>query len=142
MEEKRRRKRRGVFSEINVAPLVDVILVLLIIFMVTAPMMKHGLDVSLPQSETRSIDEQDIDRVLISIDKKGEVYINEAKIPMENFEMKLRQIYSDRLSKSIFLQADKEVPYGKVVEIMDLMKKSGIETLGMVTEPLERKGRR
>jgi len=142
VEEKRRRKRRGVFSEINVAPLVDVILVLLIIFMVTAPMMKHGLDVSLPQSETRSIDEQDIDRVLISIDKKGEVYINEAKIPMENFEMKLRQIYSDRLSKSIFLQADKEVPYGKVVEIMDLMKKSGIETLGMVTEPLERKGRR
>jgi biopolymer transport protein TolR len=127
-------------NEINVTPLVDVMLVLLIIFMVTAPMLKHGIDVSLPQASERLFPEGTEGRYILTIAADKQVYLDNRKIPLEHLEFKLRSLNTSTQLSALFLEADKSLPYGYVVEIMDIVKKSGIKTMGMVTKPKAIKG--
>jgi biopolymer transport protein TolR len=129
---------RGTMSQINVTPLVDVMLVLLVIFMVTAPMMQQGVQVNLPKAETKALTAPE-ESVVVSIEKSGGVYINSAQIPAGELRAKLSEMFASRSKKEVFLKADKDVTYGEVVKTMAEIKAAGIERLGMVTEPAPRK---
>lgn len=128
---------KRLLSEINVTPFVDVMLVLLVIFMVTAPMMQEGVDVNLPQAKGKSLPSKE-KRVTISITDKREIYINDRKTQLVQLEDTLKKIFQNRLDKQIFLRADEIVPYGYVVKTMAAIRNAGIEQLGMVTAPLEK----
>ena len=128
-------------TEINVTPLVDVALVLLIIFMVASPMLKQGIDVALPQASERLFPEETETRFVLSLDKQGELYLDNRRIPFEHLEFKLRQLNESTRVDALFLEADASLPYGKVVAVLDIVKKSGIKTLGMVTKPQEVEGK-
>ena len=125
---------RSTMSQINVTPLVDVMLVLLVIFMVTAPMMQQGVQVNLPKAETKALPAQE-ESVIVSIERSGRVFINSSEIPAGDLQSKLSEMFSSRTKKEVFLKADKDVPYGEVVKAMAEIKGAGIERLGMVTEP-------
>lgn len=125
-------------SEINVTPFVDVMLVLLIIFMVTAPMMQEGVDVNLPQAKGKSLPTKER-RMTITITSKTEIYLNDRKVELANLEDRLKKVFQDRVNKELFLKADKVVPYGFVVKTMAYIRSAGIDQLGMVTVPLEKK---
>ena len=121
-------------SEINVTPFVDVMLVLLIIFMVTAPMMQQGLDVDLPETTTQPMHLKD-DSLVLTVKKDGTVLIANAVVKPEELREKLKSILEGRESEDIFLRADKEAPYGAVVKVMAAAREGGAKTLGVVTEP-------
>lgn len=121
-------------SEINVTPMVDVMLVLLIIFMVTAPMMMQGLDVNLPQVDSTAIRSKG-ERVVISITAKGEIFIDDYKVPFEDLLLKVARILEVQKVNEVALRADKSIPYGQVVRIMAEVRKAGVTNLGLVTEP-------
>lgn len=126
-------------ADINVTPFVDVMLVLLVIFMVTAPMMQEGIDVNLPQAQGKSLPSKE-KRITISINKANEIYLNERKVEFSLLEDTLKKIYANRSDREIFLRADQTVPYGFVVKTMGAIKSAGIEQLGMITVPLETRG--
>ena len=123
-------------SEINVTPLVDVVLVLLIIFMVTAPMLQMGLDVNLPRVKSKSIDVTE-EKLVLTINSAKEIYINKYKTSMTDLRTKLESIFASRIDREVFMKADKAVPYGYVVEVMSEIRKAGVDKLGMITEPPE-----
>jgi len=125
-------------SEINVTPLVDVMLVLLIIFMVTAPMMLQGVDVALPETTSEPLAAEK-EHLVISIDPKGQIYINEFQISLDVLSSKLAKILEGKPDKEAYLRADKNIPYGTVVRVMAEIKAAGIDKLGMVTVPLDNK---
>ena len=129
--------RQDLISDINVTPLVDVMLVLLIIFMVTAPMMTHGIKVDLPTTESKSIKTQE-DPLILSITKKRDVFIENYKVEVGDLKGKLNKIFANRAAKEILLQADKNVPYGFVMSVMSQVKEAGITKVGMITEPLRK----
>ena len=124
----------GFMSDINVTPFVDVMLVLLIIFMVTAPMMMQGVDVSLPEATSEPLDSEK-DHLIITIDKKNQVYINDYKVTVDFLGEKLAKILEGRDEKGVFLKADENIPWGTVAKVMAEVKGAGVEKLGMVTEP-------
>lgn len=126
-------------SDINVTPFVDVMLVLLIIFMVTAPMMVQGVNVSLPEtSHTDNISSTD-DQIIISIDKDSKILINDYEVGIDFLKEKLTKIFENRSAKNVFLKADKSIPYGIVVNVMAEIKGAGVESLGMVTIKVDKK---
>jgi biopolymer transport protein TolR len=129
------KKDSTTLSEINVTPLVDVFLVLLIIFMVTAPMLQQGVDVQLPKESTSNIEAKESDVVTITKDNK--IYLNDRRITLSELTETLKQKAALGRGKEVFLRADKNVPYGFVIKVMAGIKRSGIEKLGMVTEPIE-----
>lgn len=129
---------RSTMSQINVTPLVDVMLVLLVIFMVTAPMMQQGVQVNLPKAETKAMSTQD-EAVVFSINHDGKVFINSDEVAPGDLQAKLTAMVANRAKKEVFLKADRDVPYGQVVTTMAQIKGAGIERLGMVTEPAQRK---
>jgi len=133
---KRRYFESKLVAEINVTPLVDVVLVLLIIFIVTAPMLSMGIDVNLPRVKSKTIDVNE-EKLVLSINKDGEIFINRTKIPKGDLKVKLENIFTARIDKEIFLRADKSVAYGFVVEVMSEIRKAGVDKLGMVTETPE-----
>lgn len=124
-------RHRTALSEINVTPLVDVMLVLLIIFMVTAPLLQQGVDVNLPKAKGKDLPPEE--RITIVIKKGGVIYMNDNLVSMDDVVKKLSAI--SKLNPNVFLKADKDVPYGLVVEVMGEIKEAGIEKLGMITEP-------
>jgi biopolymer transport protein TolR len=121
-------------SEINVTPFVDVMLVLLIIFMVTAPMMQQGLDVDLPETTTQPMHLKD-DSLVLTVKKDGTVLLANAVVPAEELVEKLKAVLEGRESDDIFLRADKEASYGAVVKVMAAARAGGAKALGIVTEP-------
>ena len=121
-------------SDINVTPFVDVMLVLLVIFMVTAPMMMHGLDISLPETTAEPL-ESEKENLIITIDKNNQVYINDYKVTVDFLKEKLAKILEGRTDREVFLKADKDISYGAVVQVMAEIRGAGVEKLGMVTEP-------
>jgi biopolymer transport protein TolR len=123
-------------SDINVTPLVDVMLVLLIIFMVATPMMIQGVDVNLPKTTAKNIKSQD-EPLILTVNKKGEVFIENHAIPLDTLEVKIQKIFQNRREKEILLRADKDVSYGFVIDVIARVKKAGIDKLGMVTAPLD-----
>ena len=129
---------KKLMSEINVTPLVDVMLVLLIIFMVAAPMMMQGMDVQLPQTKAKAISSRD-ERLVVSLNKNQEIFINEYRVTRSELQEKLKILYQNKKEGEVFLRADRSLPYGFVIQIMSDIKNAGIEKLGMVTEPGEEK---
>ncbi|HPX51481.1 MAG: ExbD/TolR family protein [Desulfomonilia bacterium] len=125
-------------SEINVTPLVDVMLVLLIIFMVSAPMMKEGMKVDLPEAEARALQTQDQD-LTITINQDRTLDINGSAIDLVRLDVILEQIREQRGVESVYLQADKSIPYGYVVEVMSLIRSTGLTKIGLVTQPPTKK---
>lgn len=128
---------RGMMAQINVTPLVDVMLVLLVIFMVTAPMMQQGVQVNLPKADTKGMNAQE-DTVIVAVDRNGRTFINKDEVPSGDLRRKLSEMFSTRTKKEVFLKADAGVPYGEVVRAMADIKGAGIERLGMVTEPAQK----
>lgn len=128
---------RGTMSQINVTPLVDVMLVLLIIFMVTAPMMQQGVQVNLPKAETKSLAPKE-DTLVVSIEQSGKTFINSSEISPDLLKEKLTTMLAGREKREVFLKADRSVPYGDVVKVMAQIKGAGVERLGMVTESPQR----
>lgn len=125
-------------SEINVTPLVDVMLVLLIIFMVTAPMMMQGVDVALPETTSAPLSAEK-EHLIITIDPNGQIFINEFQVSLDVLSSKLSKILEGKPDKEAYLRADKNIPYGTVVRVMAEIKASGIDKLGMITVPLDNK---
>jgi len=134
MEIGNRHSDRQIMSQINVTPFVDVMLVLLVIFMITAPMMQQGMQVNLPKTEAKSMEVKD-EPVIVTIDRSGRAFIDKSEIPPGQLKAKLAAIFSSRSKKEVFLKADRDVPYGDVVRAMAEIKGAGIERLGMLTEP-------
>ena len=125
---------RSMMAEINVTPLVDVMLVLLVIFMVTAPMMQQGVQVNLPKADTKAMTPVE-ESVVVTVDKSGKIFINKDQVPTGDLRNRLSTMFVSRAKKEVFLKADAGVPYGEVVKAMADIKGAGIERLGMVTEP-------
>ncbi|MFH1076735.1 MAG: protein TolR [Pseudomonadota bacterium] len=125
---------KNLMSEINVTPFVDVMLVLLVIFMVTAPMMMQGVDASLPQATSAPLP-VDNEPLIMTINKTQQIFLNDYTIGIEELQAKLQKIRESRPDLVVYLRADKEVAYGFVVKVMSEIKNAGIEKVGMVTEP-------
>jgi biopolymer transport protein TolR len=138
MEIGSRNTDRGTMSQINVTPLVDVMLVLLVIFMVTAPMMQQGMQVNLPKADTKGLPAPE-EAVIVSIDKNGGAFINTEAVKAGDLRGKLAELFAKRTKKEVLLKADKDVPYGEVVKAMADIKGAGVERLGMITEPSPRR---
>jgi biopolymer transport protein TolR len=133
---KKRNSGTRLLAEINVTPLVDVVLVLLIIFMVTAPMLQMGIDVNLPRVKSKSIDVTE-EKLILTINGGKEIFINKNKTSISDLGAKLESIFANRIDREVFMRADKNVPYGFVVEVMSAVRKAGVDKLGMITEPPE-----
>ena len=125
---------RPALSEINVTPFVDVVLVLLIIFLITAPMMLRGIDVHVPKTETRSVGAEE--RLMLTVTKDRKIYLEDQQISLARLEEVLTGLKKRNPKAAVFLRADEDVAYGVVVKVMDTVKKAGIDRLGMVTEPM------
>jgi biopolymer transport protein TolR len=126
-------------SQINVTPLVDVMLVLLVIFMVTAPIIQQGVEVNLPQTQSGAISGKE-DPLIVTIAKNGKVYLNDNAMSPEELGQKLRAIKAIQADKQVYLRADQDVRYGLVMKTIAEIKQAGIERLGMVTRPNPEEG--
>jgi biopolymer transport protein TolR len=129
-------KKGPLLSEINVTPLVDVMLVLLIIFMVTAPMMTRGVDVELPETTAKSLPQEE-KHVEVTLDRDAHLYLDGQTLDLDELKQRLHAMKASGLLKQVLLRADRSVPYGKVVMVMASIREVGITNLGLVTSPEE-----
>ncbi len=130
---------RSCLEEINITPLVDVGLVLLVIFMITAPVLQSGIDVSVPK--TRTVKEITEQRVVLTIDRDQQVFLGDKAVNLHDLPRQLRQGLTDPSKKVIYLRADERVPFGAFASLMDAVKQAGITNISIVTQPLDTKGR-
>lgn len=135
-----RRRSYNALSEINVTNLVDVMLVLLIIFMISAPLLQSGIDVKLPKSASTAVN-PDEEGVIVTIDAKGGIYVGDTWARLENFENQLKGELKKISSESVFLRADSLVSYGVVVDVIARLRDAGISNLGLITQPLDSRTR-
>ena len=136
----RRRQLGTHMSEINVTPFIDVMLVLLVIFMVTAPMMQSGIGINLPQAETDTKPAEE--GLTLTVTKDQYVHIGDSTININLLERRLTEYFANKPKKVVYLQADEALPYGVVVRIMDITKKAGVEIVGIITEPIDVKDKK
>lgn len=127
--------RRGspIIREINIIPLLDLVLTVLFFYMVVSPMMSRGLDVNLPKSEASTIKPED--RVVLTVTRSQEVFLEKERVNIDKLQSILVNIKKQKPKTNVYLRADRDVPYGAVIQVMDAVKRSGIDKLGMVTEP-------
>jgi biopolymer transport protein TolR len=126
-------------ADINVTPLVDVMLVLLIIFMITAPMLHQGVEVALPQAEAASLPQRSQDPLVVSINREGLVYLQDQPVHQTQLVERLGPLLEARGEETVFLKGDREVSYGRIMEVLDLLNQGGIVNVGMVTEKPQRR---
>ena len=134
MEIHNRSTDRQPMSQINVTPFVDVMLVLLVIFMITAPMMQQGMQVNLPKTEAKAMNVKD-EPIIVTVDRNGRTFLDKAEVPQGQLKAKLAALFASKSKKEVFLKADRDVPYGDVIRTMAEIKGAGVERLGMLTEP-------
>ncbi|MDH3285999.1 MAG: biopolymer transporter ExbD [Acidobacteriota bacterium] len=130
-------QERGALSEINVTPLVDVMLVLLIIFMVSAPMLTRGIEVGLPQAASAEAIEEE--RVTLTVDRGGQFFVDNRPVVDELLVDKVRQLVGDEANRGVYIEADADVAYGRVLAAMDALRVAGISRVALVTEPITTK---
>jgi biopolymer transport protein TolR len=128
-------------SEINVTPFVDVMLVLLVIFMVTTPILYQGVDVNLPKTESRPMPSLDRERkVVVTLNSSGEIFIEKERYTLDQLRIEIRKLMAERgknlTDEDVFLRADTSVPYGTVVEVMSEIRNAGVQKIGLITEPV------
>ena len=126
---------RATLSEINVTPMVDVMLVLLIIFMVTTPLIQQGVKVNLPETKAAPVEATD-KKLVVSIDANKRVFIGDAEIALADFETKLKANAKAQAEKEMYLHADRDLPYGVVVDVMAAAQRAGVTNVGMITDPM------
>jgi len=126
------RRERNIIREINLVPLIDVLLTVLFFYMIVSPMMSRGLDVNLPKSESNTVKPED--RVVLTITRSQEVFVEKERVSMSKLKGVLDSIRRSQPKINVYLRADKDAPYGAVVQVMDIVKRAGIDRLGMVTE--------
>jgi len=134
-------------SEINVTPFVDVMLVLLVIFMVTTPILYQGVDVNLPKTESRPMPSLDRERkVVVTLNGSGEIFIEKERYTLDQLRIEIRKLMAERgknlTDEDVFLRADSSVPYGTVVEVMSEIRNAGVQKIGLITEPVPSEGQR
>jgi biopolymer transport protein TolR len=133
------RSQNSSISQINVVPLVDVMLVLLVIFMVTAPILQQGVSIELPQAKAGALSGEE-EQLVVTVDKKGTIFLNDNVIALADLGAKLEAVTRLKPDKQVFLRADRSVSYGEVVQVMAAVKGAGVQSLGMITElPTEKK---
>jgi len=127
------RRERHLMREINLVPLIDVLLVVLFFYMIISPMMSRGLDVNLPKSEANTVKQED--RVVLTVTRSKELFVEQERVDVSKLKDVLDSIRKSKPLVNVYLRADKDAPYGAVVQVMDVVKRAGIDRLGMVTEP-------
>jgi len=131
-------RRRQMISDLNLTNLIDVILVLLIIFMITAPMMTQGVQVDLPKADSENVESNQ--SIQVSINGRNEIYIDQNKVPLVEFRREFRDVFSGRVDLPVFVNADKKVPYGLVIRVITDIQKAGVVKLGFLTQPTDKAG--
>jgi biopolymer transport protein TolR len=129
----RRRREMPLNAEINVVSLIDVMLLLLVIFMITAPMMQGGVDVALPKAEAKPLEPKS--GLVVTVDRSGAVYVDETKMTLSEFRSAFRALASKRSSDGVYLRGDSNVPYGVVTQVLAIMRAAGVGDVGLVTDP-------
>jgi biopolymer transport protein TolR len=129
-----RRRELPLNAEINVVSLIDVILLLLVIFMITAPMMQGGVDVALPKADAKPL-EQPKSGLVVSVDRTGAIYVDETKMTLSEFRASFRALASKRAKDGVYLRGDASVPYGVVTQVLAVMRAAGVGDVGLVTDP-------
>ena len=135
MSRRRRGERMELTAEINVVSLIDVMMLLMVIFMITAPMMQGGVDVSLPRAQARPLESKS--GLVVTVRRDGQVYVDDAPVSLTEFKASFKSIAERRGSTGVYLRADSRVDYGRVVEVLAVMRASGIGDVGLVAEPEE-----
>ncbi len=131
----RSRDRLVLNAEINVVSLIDVMMLLMIIFMITAPMMQGGVDISLPQAQARPLESKS--GLTVTVDRTGAIFVDEARLTLPQFSSSFKALAQRRGPGGIYLRADDRVPYGSVVKVLAIMRASGVGDVGLVAEPTE-----
>ena len=129
----RRRRELPMNAEINVVSLIDVMLLLLVIFMITAPMMQGGVDVALPKAESKPLEPKS--GLVVTVDRAGAVYVDETKMTVPEFRSAFRALAAKRSSDGVYLRGDANVPYGVVTQVLAIMRAAGVGDIGLVTDP-------
>jgi biopolymer transport protein TolR len=126
------RRERNIIREINLVPLIDVLLTILFFYMIVSPMMSRGLDVNLPKSESNTVKPED--RIVLTVTRAQEIFVEKERVNISKLKSVLDSIRRAKPQINVYLRADKDAPYGAVVQVMDVVKRAGIDRLGMVTE--------
>src|ERR671934_2002073 len=132
---RRRRERFGLNADINVVNLIDVMLLLMVIFMITAPMMQGGVDIALPRAEARPLEARS--GLVVTVNRSGDIHVGESRLTYQEFRASFRALASRRGKEGIYLRADRTVPYGTVVRVLAVMRSAGVGDVGLVAEPEE-----
>lgn len=131
----RRRERLALNAEINVVSLIDVMMLLMIIFMITAPIMQGGVDVNLPKAEAKPLEAKS--SLVVTVDKAGQISVDDTKLSYAEFRASFKALAAQRARQGVYLRADEGVPYGTVVQVLAVMRNAGVSDIGMVAEPEE-----
>ena len=135
------RRKKRLMSEINVVPYIDVMLVLLVIFMITAPLLTQGVKVDLPQASAQPIKTPKLDNIVVTVDKQGRLYLDEKTITSSKLKQKVRKILRLQPKTPVLVRADKRVAYGKVIDAMSVLQDAGAPSVGLITQPRSKQKR-